>query len=106
MKILYLFVGVVVGYFLGRRSSKNKLVQDKDFIKEEVLSREEQNEEIDKIILDKMAQSQEKRITNDEVEELLGVADSTATKYLQRLEDQGKITQQGETGRSVYYVLK
>jgi Fic family protein len=46
------------------------------------------------------------RITNNDVEHLLGVSDSTATRYLQALEDQHKITQVGTTGVAVYYVKK
>jgi len=43
-------------------------------------------------------------ITNDEVEKLINVSDSTATNYLQLLEDDGKIVQIGGKGRYVYYV--
>jgi hypothetical protein len=42
-------------------------------------------------------------ITNDEVEKLLHVSDATATRYLSILEDEGKIVQNGRTGRSVSY---
>lgn len=42
-------------------------------------------------------------ITNNDVEELLGVSDSTATNYLQELEDAGKIRQIGTVGRHVRY---
>ena len=43
------------------------------------------------------------RITNDEVQALLGVSDATATNYLEELEQEGKIVQHGKTGKSVYY---
>lgn len=46
------------------------------------------------------------KIKNDDVEELLGVADSTAWRYLDSLEQSGKIIQHGETGRGVFYTLK
>ncbi len=42
-------------------------------------------------------------VTNDEVEKLLHVSDSTATRYLSILEKEGKIQQTGKTGRSVSY---
>ena len=45
------------------------------------------------------------KITNDEVEALLGVSDSTATVYFDELEEEGKIVQKGESGRGVYYEL-
>lgn len=49
--------------------------------------------------------SQEKRVTNDEVQDLLNVSDATATRYLDELERQEKIKQVGETGKGVYYII-
>lgn len=46
-----------------------------------------------------------KVITNDGTQGLLGVSDSTATSYLQELENEGKIIQQGKVGRKVAYIL-
>jgi len=43
------------------------------------------------------------KITNDEVEKLLHVSDSTATRYLSQLEKEGKIKQNGKTGKGVFY---
>ncbi len=43
------------------------------------------------------------KITNDEVEKLLHVSDSTATRYLAILKKEGKIKQNGKTGKWVYY---
>ena len=43
------------------------------------------------------------RVSNDEIEKLLGVSDATATRYLDELEKQGLIRQVGRTGQSVYY---
>ena len=43
------------------------------------------------------------RVSNNEIEELLGVSDSTATRYLDELEKKELIRQVGKTGRSVYY---
>ena len=42
-------------------------------------------------------------ITNEKVEELTGVSDATATRYLQELENEGRITQIGTVGRNVQY---
>ncbi|MDP2705667.1 MAG: winged helix-turn-helix transcriptional regulator [bacterium] len=49
-----------------------------------------------------MAQISDK-ITNNDIERTLGVSDSTATRYLQELEEQGKIEQVGTEGRAVFY---
>ncbi len=54
----------------------------------------------------RQAQGKGAKITNNDVEKLLNVSDATATNYLQELENEGKIKQVGETGRSVFYKLK
>lgn len=43
------------------------------------------------------------QITNDEIEKVLHVSDSTATRYLDQLEKENKITQNGKTGKGVVY---
>ncbi len=42
-------------------------------------------------------------IANKDVEKLLGVADATATRYLDELEKKGLLRQVGDTGRGVFY---
>ncbi len=42
-------------------------------------------------------------LTNNHVEQLLGISDATTTRYLDELEKEGHIRQVGGTGRSVYY---
>jgi len=49
---------------------------------------------------------EKKSITNNQVEMLLGISDASATKYLQELEDEEKITQIGKEGSFVHYELK
>ncbi len=48
--------------------------------------------------------SEKGKITNDEVEKLLRVSDATATRYLDALEKEGRVRQEGKTGRSVVYI--
>ncbi len=48
----------------------------------------------------------EGRVTNDDVEDLLLVSNNTALKYLNELEEEGKLEQKGTTGRGVYYIPK
>ena len=43
------------------------------------------------------------KVTNNEVEKLLGVSNATAERYLDELEKDGKLKQIGKTGQSVYY---
>lgn len=61
-------------------------------------------EESKKKVLQALEQGRGK-ITNDEVQKLLGVSDATAERYLNELEKQGKIKQIGKTGQSVYYEI-
>ena len=62
--------------------------------------REEKQENKEKIL--KFLQTEDK-ITNDDVEDMLGVSDATATRYLDELEKEGVIEQVGRSGQSVYY---
>lgn len=43
------------------------------------------------------------KLANNDVENLLGVSDATATRYLDELEKEGKLRQVGETGRGAHY---
>jgi hypothetical protein len=43
------------------------------------------------------------KITNDEIEKLLHVSDATATRYLSQLKKEGRIKQNGKTGKEVSY---
>lgn len=45
-------------------------------------------------------------ITNNDVEKLLGIADATATKYLQELEREDRVEQIGTRGRFVHYKIR
>ena len=55
--------------------------------------------------LEKILDYIEKRgtITNDRVQLLTGVSDTTATRYLQELETQAKIRQIGAQGKNSHY---
>lgn len=46
------------------------------------------------------------RLTNNDVQKALKVSDATATRYLQYLEDLGKLVQMGERGQQVYYKIR
>jgi len=70
-------------------------------IRDATQARTEQKEENKETIMNLFNGRRE--ITNDDVEFLLRVSDSTATNYLQELEDEGRIEQLGTTGRHVRY---
>lgn len=48
----------------------------------------------------------QEKITNNDVEKLLGVSDATATRYLDALEKQGKIEAFGKSAKTAFYRLK
>lgn len=50
--------------------------------------------------------NKKEKITNNDVERKLKVSNATATRYLDELEEIGKIKQVGRTGKSVYYIKK
>jgi len=94
MQILfYILIGIVIGYF-GVRLLKNTNTENCN-------NRTNILDEKDQKILNLI--EEKGRVANNDIQVLLGVADSTATKYLQQLEDKGKIKQKGEAGRFVYY---
>ena len=96
MKILLIFlVGAVVGYLVGKGRARTT------FASQNSNGQAEKEERKAKIL--KMFSEGREAITNNEVETLLGVSDRSATRYLEELEQEGKIEQIGRTGRSVTY---
>lgn len=85
--------GIVLGHYFSKRSDVS--------MPEQSMKKAENKGKI----LDFFRQSQEGRITNNDIEKLLGVSDATAGRYLEELEKEGKIQQHGETGQSVFYTL-
>lgn len=45
-------------------------------------------------------------VSREDIEKLLDISGMTALKYLNELENKGKIEQVGKSGQGVYYVLK
>jgi len=100
--IIIFILGIIVGVVVIRRkpfgwfdSAHHKSAQGK--LKEENLKK----------ILTAFAQASasQGKLSNDDVQKLLGVSDATATRYLEELERSGQIRQIGRTGRSVTYTL-
>src|SRR3989344_4126618 len=88
-------LGIALGMYLGRRNSGG-------LIAEQTQKKTENKEKI----LRALHSSPEGKITNNDIEKLLGISDSSATRYLDELEKEGRVRQVGETGHAVYYVLK
>jgi len=97
--ILIFIIGVGVGvaivqYWLKRRAAR---LQNSACMSDEEKIKQERKDKILEYI------SQRGRVANNDVEKLVGVSDTTAERYLDELEKEGKIRQVGKTGRFVYY---
>jgi len=100
--IIFIFIGLA-GVWLGSFLARGKRTRDVGSLEQARQARtNKKNEAKDKIL--ELVKEQGK-INNDDVEKLLGVSDSTATNYLDELEQEGKIVQQGDVGRGVFYTL-
>lgn len=104
--IIVAVAGIALGYYFARATFLKKLNrqarQGGDLIAEQGRKKVENK----KKILLALRDTRENKITNNDIEKLLGVSDATATRYLDELEKEGKILQIGATGRAVHYVLR
>jgi len=91
-------VGIIAGYYLA--------VLRKVRVSGSTSVRSQEREKNLATLREKFSSGKDKKITNDEVEKLLGVSDATATRYLEALEQEGVIVQVGKEGRHVYYESK
>lgn len=94
--LLVLFLGIVIGAGIALLS-RTDTDSDMQFVGHLVGKKKEN--------LKKLMEYFEKndRVTNDDVEKLLGVSNTTAYRYLEDLEQCGNIRQVGRTGAGVYY---
>lgn len=90
--------GIFAGYYFARRRKAK--------ISGSASERRQKREKNLAILRERLSSGNEQRITNDEVEKLLGVSDATATRYLEELERESVIAQVGKEGRHVYYKIK
>jgi len=91
--ILVAIAGIIIGSYFGVKKENGGLIFGQ-------AKRKEENKE--KIL--EFLKGNEK-ITNNDVEKMLGVSDATATRYLNELEKEQKIKQIGTVGHAVYYRL-
>ncbi len=105
--LILIFIGVggvaLEAYFARR---ERRLIAERLPLYKVAEEQSRKKEENKKMILFALSSSRENRITNNEVEKMLGVSDATTERYLDELESEGKIVQRGKTGQSVFYTLK
>lgn len=99
-------IAVTVAFVMGRASVKHPMPLSIHELQE--LRKDKANSIHVRIIKSKarimdFAQD-EGSVTNNDVEELLLVSDSTAYRYLHELERDGLLEQVGDTGRGVHYI--
>lgn len=97
-----LIIGVIIGIAVASAGWVSFRVQKKDgggnTEIEKLIAKKRENL---RKIMDYLAARDD--ITNKEVRKLLGVAESTATRYLDELQEEGLIKQIGQTGRYTHY---
>jgi len=101
---MYLILGLIAGVIIGgvgvylmmrERQPEQVVVENVDEAK-----KKENFQKIEAFI------TQKEKFTNDDLQDLLGVSDTTIGRYLDELEKQGKIKQVGKTGMGVFYTKK
>lgn len=122
MNIILFILAGVVGFAIGRKSVKSFKFSDEDLKRMREKAHEslgDRTEERKIRILEMMKEeivrqnqldgcnikNGKKGIIRKDVEKRLGVSETTALKYLNQLEKEGKIRQVGEAGKRAYYEL-
>lgn len=88
--LIILAIGVILGFIFTRSKKRN-------LISEQGEEKEWNKRKIMELLHTKHS------VTNNDVENFLGVSDASATRYLDELEKEGKLRQVGEVGRGVQY---
>ena len=103
--LIYFIFGVIAGglgvwvFTRGMSGKSLSAVQDK---KESLIELQTKEKEKNKQGILEILKTQTP-LTNNHIEQLLGISDATATRYLEELEKEGRVRQVGKTGRYVYY---
>lgn len=101
--IIIAVVGIVIGYWLSHlRKQSSCGASNKGIEKMNAVAREKKEDAKRKILA--LLESN-REVRNDDVQNLLGVSDATATRYLDELEEENKIAAKG-IARGTFYVLK
>lgn len=98
-QIIIFIIGVAVGgvgvwLFLGKRKEKSGGAG--------IVGKQAEEKKQNKKAILEILKTQHP-LTNNHIEQLLGISDATATRYLDELEKEGLVRQVGRTGRHVYY---
>ena len=86
--------GIALGMYIARRKT------NAGFIAKQVEKKTENKQKILVFV------QEHRKIQNNDVEKLAGVSNATAERYLDELEKEGKLSQHGTIGQSVFYTPK
>ena len=87
-------IGIALGMYIARRNATA------GFIAKQMEQKSENKQKILGFV------QEHGKIQNNDVEKLAGVSNATAERYLDELEKEGKLTQHGTIGQSVFYTAK
>lgn len=103
-QILIFILGMIAGgaavWLLKRRAEPESVKKPEK--KESLIQRQAKEKQANKKKILGLLETQAP-LTNSRIEQVLGISDATATRYLDELEKEGRIRQVGKTGRNVYY---
>ena len=86
--------GIALGMYIARRNA------NAGFIAKQMEQKTENKQKILSFV------QEHGKIQNNDVEKLAEVSNATAERYLSELEKEGKLTQHGKIGQSVFYTAK
>ncbi len=92
--IIVALAGIALGMYIARRKANAGLIA------KQVEQKAENKQKILTFV------QEHGKIQNNDVEKLAGVSNATAERYLDELEKEGKLTQQGTIGQNVFYTFK
>ena len=109
---LIFLVGAVVGFLVGKvaeKKEKSSILADSDtsFTKggitgEPLIERQKREKEANKTAILTLLETNTP-LTNNHIEQMLDIPESTVTRYMDELEKEGKVRQIGATGAGVRY---
>ncbi len=101
--LFFLFFFVPPRAKTGEGGFSSSVKNSSNLIENQAKEKAEHLQKILDMLEKKSAQDAKARITNNDVQKLLGVSDATVVRYLDELEKSGVLKQVGKTGQSVFY---
>ena len=96
-------IGAIVGISVGSAVTWRLCARKKKAENPEAAQKKQNIKKLKQYIKHDPDIRQTGKITNNDVERILGVSNATAWRYLEEMEKKGKIKQVGKTGKHTYY---